>query len=368
MTKIETASADRWCARMAGPYRSATSGVVAALATLDDEIIRSYGDIDPARPSAPDADNLFEIGSITKVFTAILLAKLSLDGRIDLDAPIGDLLPEFEGVSTAITPRRLSTHTSGLPRLPIGVLDRRYWCFHFPESRFNPYPDFTTAELVAWMHESRKPREVRAGRFHYSNLGVALLGYILGRLAGCGYEAALHREILDPLGLDDTRIALDDDQAARFALPRRRNGAPAPLWRFEGLAGAGALRSTTRDLLRFGRAVILAERAEGPLAAPIRKTLEPQIVGRRHFEPGICLGWSTLPKMISAKTIYNHDGGTFGSMSSLFVCPEAGFVLTILANRGLDLMTPVRQIRSDPAGVMREMVAAFDEPNRVPAP
>lgn len=352
---------------MVGPYLGRRSGAVTAVATIDDIALRAYGDTDPARPSAPDADTLFEIGSITKVFTAILLAKLALDGRIDLDAPIAELLPEFTGVSTAITPRRLSTHTSGLPRLPIGIWDRRYWCFHFPESRFNPHPDFTNAELVAWMRGSGAPREARVGKFHYSNLGVGLLGYILGRLAGGGYEAALRREILDPIGLADTGVTLRPDQAPRFATPRRRSGKLAPLWRFEGLAGAGALRSTTRDLVRFGRAVILAERGEGPLAEPIRKTLEIQIPGRRPFEPGVCLGWSALPAMISATTIYNHDGGTFGSMSSLFVCPRTGFVLTILANRGIDPMTPFRQIRSDPAGVMREMAAAFDEPTAASA-
>lgn len=351
--------AERWCARVAEPYRGPRSGAIAAFATRADIVFEFYDGLRSASSCPPDPDTLFEIGSITKVFTAILLAKLALDGRIEIDAPIADILPEFSKAPAWISPRSLSTHTSGLPRLPFNMLDRRAWCFYFSESRFNPYPKFSETDLVAWMCEYQPDQSPRARKFRYSNLGVALLGHILGRVAGGTYEEALKREVLDPIGLKDTRVTLNEDQGSRFAAPRRGNGAAAPLWDFEGLAGAGALRSTARDLVQFGRAVILAVNGEGPLSAPIKKTLEVQIAGRRSFEPGVCLGWSALPKMVSEKAIYNHDGGTFGSMATFFVCPEAGFVILALANRGPTLTTPIKQILSDPAGSMREMVAAF---------
>jgi len=332
---------------------------MAAFATRNDSLFEAYDGGNPDRAALPDPDTLFEIGSLTKVFTAILLAKLALDGRIGLDAPISEIMPEFTQAPAWITPRALSTHMSGLPRLPISLLDRRAWCFYFPQSRLNPYPEFSEDDLLAWIRVYRAGRRSQAGRFHYSNLGVGLLGLILGRLCGGSYEDALEREVLDPMGLKDTCISLTPDQASRFAPPLRRNGSEAPVWDFRGLVGAGALRSSARDLVQFGRAVILSVDGEGPLGAPIRKTLQIQEAGRRPFEPGICLGWSVLPEMVSETPIYNHDGATFGSMSTFFVCPGAGFLIFALANRGPTLMTPIKQIRSNPAGLMREIVAAF---------
>jgi CubicO group peptidase (beta-lactamase class C family) len=356
---IDTSDAERWCTRLAQPYRRRKSCAVAMVATLDDAVFVPFGD-DATLAASPGPDTLFEIGSLTKVFTAILLAKLSLDGRIDLDAPIAELLPEFAGAPASVTPRSLSTHTSGLPRLPFRLTDRRAWCFYFEESRLNPYPRFTNDDLIRWTRAYRPSGEAGAGRFAYSNLGVGILGYLLGRLGGESYEDASRRNIFDALGLADTRVTLTDEQNARFAPPRRRNGEPAPLWNFEGLAGAGALRSSARDLLRFGRAIIHAAREEGPLAATIHATQHVQIPARRPFEPDICLGWSRLPKLVSARPIYNHDGATFGSMSTFFVCPDAGFVIAVLANRGIGLATPLEQIRSDPAGLMREMTATIE--------
>jgi serine-type D-Ala-D-Ala carboxypeptidase/endopeptidase len=356
---IDREKAQDWCDRFSSPYRRAGAGTAAAVATLDDAIYYAYGDVDPARPSPPDADTLFEIGSLTKVFTAILLAKMVVDGRLDPDAPIADIDPVFAGAPAWITPRRLSTHTAGLPRLPVGLLDRRAWCFYFAESRFNPYPKFLEEAVIDWLRAYRPRRAPPPGRFQYSNLGVGLLGLLLGRLGGGNYEQVLAREALDPLGLKDTRATLTPEQAARFASPRRGDGTPAPLWDFPGLAGAGALRATARDLVQFGRATILAARGEGPLAAAIQLTLAVQIPSRHAFAPSMCLGWSVMPTMVSKLPIYHHDGGTFGAMSSFFVCPEAGFVILSLANRGLSAATAIKQIRADPAGQLRDMVAAF---------
>lgn len=281
--------------------------------------------------------------------------------QIDLDAPIASIAPEFAGTPAWITPRRLSTHSSGLPRIPWNLSSRRPWSFYFPESKLNPYPDFDEAELIDWMSRYRPARPPRKNRFSYSNLGVGLLGFLLGRVAGSTYEPALKQEILDPLELKDTRITMDEDQQSRFATPHRGSGKEAPLWNFEALAGAGALRSSAHDLLKFGRSVIAATAGVGPLHEPIKKTLEIQIAGRRQFEPGVCLGWSALPKMVSTKAIYTHDGGAFGSLSSFFVCPEAGFVILALANHGFNLRTVFRQIKSNPAGLVKEMVETLDQ-------
>ena len=358
---IDRNAAGDWCERLSAPYRRPFAGAVAAFGTADDTVFQSYGWIDARHPSPPGAGTLFEIGSITKVFTALLLAKFASQGRIDLDAPIASIAPEFAGAPEWITPRRLSTHSSGLPRIPWSLWSRRAWSFSFPESKFNTYPCFGETELIEWMARYRPSRRPRTNRSSYSNLGVGLLGFILGRIAGSTYEAALKQEILDPLDLKDTRIALDENQLSRFATPHRGNGKEAPPWNFEALAGAGALRSTAHDLVKFGRAIIAATEGAGPLHEPIVKTLEIQIAGRRRYEPSVCLGWHTLPAMDAPKAIYGHDGGTFGSMSLLFVCPEAGFVILSLANTCFTLRIILRQIKCNPAGLLKEIVETLGQ-------
>ena len=164
--------AERWCARISSPLRGPASVSVAAFSTKDDSVFEAYYGENSERPFALDPDVLFEIGSLTKVFTAILLTKLAHEGRIELDAPIGEILPEFAGLASWITPRALSTHTSNLPRLPFSSWDQRAWAFYFPECRINPYPRFSETDLVTWMHAYRPEGKPPAPRFRYSNLSV----------------------------------------------------------------------------------------------------------------------------------------------------------------------------------------------------
>jgi CubicO group peptidase (beta-lactamase class C family) len=114
--------ARRWCDRLATPYLRPMTSAVAAVATLRSQYFASYGWPAVGAPDTPPETTLFEIGSITKLFTAVLLAKFACDGRIEFDAPIGKICGEFAGLPEWITPKALATHTSGLPRLPF-----RFW-------------------------------------------------------------------------------------------------------------------------------------------------------------------------------------------------------------------------------------------------
>lgn len=341
-----------WCERMNGLFRRSYGGGIAAFATPDSVHYQPDGVLSTLGRRPPDEHTLFEIGSITKVFTALLLARLSIEGRIDPAAPITDLFPELAGLPAWVTPRALSTHSAGLPRIPVGMTDRAFWNKH------DPYAAFGEQRLLEWVQDYRPKGPPKPGAFQYSNLGVGLLGYVLGRVAGSDYKTALRELVLRPLGLDGMGFELSSDQAARLAPPHKSWGRPTPPWAFDALAGAGALRASAADLVAFGRAVLTASKgADGIMAAAIRETLEVQIAGKKSFMPSRCLGWLHIRERQTGVAVFHHDGGTAGSSSSLFVCPDAGFLLFALANRPTTLRTAWRQVRLDINGLLHEMIS-----------
>src|SRR5262249_20556032 len=144
----------------------------------------------------PDEDTIFEIGSITKVFTGLLLAEMVERGLVKLDDPIQKYLPV--PVPQEITLLHLATHTSGLPCDPPG------WK---PRNNNNPFADYGTKELYAFLSSWRLEREIGT-RYSYSNLGMGLLGHLLSLRVNMSFEDLVTRRICDPLGMDDTRIHL----------------------------------------------------------------------------------------------------------------------------------------------------------------
>ena len=206
--------------------------------------ILCYGTTDKPYGIPINPNSVFEIGSITKVFTGILLAEAMRRGEVKLEDPVNDYLPERARIPVRgkkpLTLRHLTTHTSGIPRLPDNI-DREVF---FSE---NPYSTYTVEQMYEFLH--RTP--VTPGRQHaYSNLGAGLLGHILGLAAGKDYEALVKERILEPLGMSDTSIALSEDQLLRLALPHD-GGKQVSLWDIPTLSGAGALRSTVSDMLKF---------------------------------------------------------------------------------------------------------------------
>jgi CubicO group peptidase (beta-lactamase class C family) len=214
--------------------------------------------------SAPPADNtLFEIGSITKVFTAMLLAEMHLAGAVGLNDRVNQHLPPQGRLACRggddVTLLHLATHSSGLPRLPANLSWSRL-------GSDNPYADYSADELYAALACCRL--KYRPGtRTLYSNLGSGLLGHILSQVGGASYEQLVTERILQPLGMHDTVIRLSDEQRMRLA-PGHAEGEPVSNWDFQVLAGAGAFRSTTRDMVRFLRANI------DPGATPLPEVFE----------------------------------------------------------------------------------------------
>jgi CubicO group peptidase (beta-lactamase class C family) len=266
---------------------------------------------------AVDGDTIFEIGSVTKVFTSLLLADMVNHKEVALDDPAAKYLPEHvrmpERSGKAITLPHLSSHSSGLPSLP-GNLN--------PKDAANPYADYSVNDLYQFLSGYTLPRDP-GSEVEYSNLGAGLLGHILACRAGTDYETLIRTRITEPLSMPDTAITLSSDMKQRMATGHNAMLAPVANWDFPTLAGAGALRSSANDILTFLEA-FLGYR-ESPLAPAMKAMLElRRPVGKTGFEIG--LGWNILGEIVW------HDGGTGGFRSFIGYDQKARVGVVALSN------------------------------------
>ncbi|HZG05695.1 MAG TPA: serine hydrolase domain-containing protein [Streptomyces sp.] len=304
-----------------------------------------------------DLATRFELGSVTKTFTALLLAEMAARGEVRHDDPIGAHLPASavpRGHGDRITLTHLATHTAGLPRLPPGLLR-----LALPRWYTNPYGAFTAGHLLRALPRTRV-RRPPGTRVHYSNFGVGLLGHLLAEAAGADYADVLAARVLEPLGLTDTTCDPSLPQATG-----RLRGRPRPPWRIPGLPGAGALRSSARDLGRYLEALLSPP---DDLGDPLRTALH-DVVRPRVTEPGgdrMCLAWKlrTLPAHGGGThDLLFHSGGTRGFTSFVGFSPTARTALAALTNSGPTLRgTFIRTAYR----VLRE--ATVETPSCRPAP
>jgi len=269
------------------------------------------------------ADRVFEIGSITKVFTGSMLAGMVADGSVRLDDPVAKFLPASVRVPARngrqITLVDLATQSSGLPRLPANLA---------PRDSSNPYADYTVAQMYAFLSSYELPRDP-GQTYEYSNLGVGLLGHALALKAGMSYEDLVRRRILSPLGMRETAITLSPALRARVAPGHDTEGNVVPNWDLPTLAGAGALRSTVQDMLTF-----LAANLDS--TGVFRQThLSRHAAGNANMTIG--LGWHILTRP-GGTTITWHNGGTGGyrSFTGFDAARRVGVVVLTNANIGAD--------------------------------
>ena len=300
-------------------------GMVVGIIDPNGRRVIAHGKLATGDSGNIDGDTIFEIGSISKVFTSLLLADMVHREEVALDHPAARYLPERvrmpERNGKAITLLDLSTHSSGLPRIP-GNLN--------PKDPTNPYADYTVDDLYQFLSGYTLPRDP-GSEVEYSNLGAGLLGHILAHRAGTDYETLVSVRITEPLGMPDTRVALSSSMKQRMATGHNAMLTPVANWDFPALAGAGALRSSANDMLTFLEAFL--GYTESPLAPAMKAMLEiRRPVGKTGFEIG--LGWNVLGG------IAWHDGGTGGFRSFLGYDAKARVGVVALSNaftlRGLD--------------------------------
>lgn len=302
--------------------KRATAAVIGVLRPSGRSIV-AYRTPRSASEVEPRGDTVFEIASLTKIFTALLLADAVARGEVRLDDPLatyvptGVLVPTFSGQSIALAD--LATHTSGLPLRPNNL-------YALPDAP-NKYAGYTREQLydgLGLMQLERAP----GSQFEYSNLGFALLGHALAVRAREPYAELLRRRIVAPLGLADT--GLDDEPAAR---PRRAQGHDVDLRPIGpssngALSPAGGLRSTANDLLTFLELFVRGTGPE-PLPQAARSMLDVERPGDGP-DTHIALGWRRT--VAHGETYYWSHGSSDGSRTFMGFNAARGVAVVALAD------------------------------------
>lgn len=262
-------------------------------------------------------DTEFLIGSVTKVFTALLLVDMVQRGEVGLDDPAAKYLPpgvKMPQRGRPITLRDLATHVSGLPSMPTN--------FDL-QAQPDPYSAYTVEQLHAFLSGYTPEREP-GERWAYSNLGVFLLGRLLANRADTDYETLLKERVLVPLGMRDTAITLTPEQSQRLAPGHDRYLQPVQTWEMTVMQGSGSLRSTVDDLLTFLAACL------GYQDTPLKAAMAQQWSVRSPIRASQALGWGI--SMVGDRDIVGHRGGKEGYRSAVVFDPKTRTGAVVLAN------------------------------------
>lgn len=268
-----------------------------------------------------DEHTIYEIGSITKTFTGILLAKQVIDGKVKLDDPINNYLPSDIKVpviwsSDEITFGNLSDHTSGLPRLP-GNFKPANWN--------NPYVDYSIEQLYEFI-SSYKPVQKVGYVYEYSNLAQGLLGHILALNAEISYDSLLKRDIGSALDMQETKITFDEKMENNLAIGHYSVGFETDSWDLITLAGAGGIRSSSFDMTKYLSANL------GLIETPLYNAMQLSHKPRHHkaSSQSVGLGWHISKG--DEDNVIMHSGGTGGYRAFVGFVKEKSKGVVVLSN------------------------------------
>lgn len=274
----------------------------------------NFGTLSAEHDQKPNEKTIYEIGSVTKTFTGVLLAHAVASGELRLDQSIGSVWPELKEsnpkVAESVLLRHLSTHSSGLPRIPSDLASRST----------NPYADYDRKKLAAFMGRVKPVRAPDEGG-EYSNLAVGLLGELLSISGDSDYETMVKEVICKPLQMNDTTIKLTDEQKTRLAPPHNVSLKADHSWDFQSIAAAGAIRSTTSDMIKFVQAHLHPEKE-------MKDTIE--LAWKEHARPkgypfAMGLGWHIARD--GSTRWHNGQTGGYHSMVMINRSLDAGVVV-----------------------------------------
>jgi D-alanyl-D-alanine-carboxypeptidase/D-alanyl-D-alanine-endopeptidase len=336
--------------------------VAAAVIRQDATALLATGPLRRGAPDTADTGTAFELGSVSKTFTALLFAEMAASGIVGFDTPVNALLPPVPrtsrgrfrnrhepaaqdfGTRSEVTLLDLATHTAGLPRIPRDLYRRAIlrW-LHDPYGRYSR-DDLYRAFIRH--HRSRTPARAPGDQpasparsepsphvSRYSTFGVALLGELLAEAAGTGFADLLAARVLRPLGMSGSGIPPAVD-AATPAATGHRHGRPAAPWTFDAFAPAGAVRCSAAGMLRYLQALLRPEDMPPALASALRAVQRPRqpLTGRASEAEGtnVALVWNH--RIVRGETMLWHTGGTGGFTAFAAFSPTAGTGAAVLAN------------------------------------
>jgi len=289
--------------------------ILAAVVDRANAVTYTSGDLGSNAPKL-DEQTEFQIGSVTKTFTATLLAVMVGSGEVKLDDPIqrylpvGVTAPSFHG--RPITLRNLAEQNSGLPALPTNF-----------EMAPDPYANYTPEKLYAFLSHYRLTR-APGERYEYSNLGVGLLGDLLAARERTTYAALLQRRVLQPLGLESTAVVPSADMLAHLAPGHDAPYDTSEIWHFRELAACGSIYSNLHDMLRYVQANLAAP--NGALGAAMALAQEPRAPVTRQMRIGLV--WNTIQPL----DITWHNGQVGGYHAFVGFDRLSGTGVVVLAN------------------------------------
>ena len=306
--------------RLAQPYIDANRVVGISIGVLKaGQAITAHVGHTRSQGPVPDNDTVYEIGSVSKVFTGILVADAVVRGRARLDQPAQELLPGNVKMprwkDRPIMIVDLTTHRSGLPRLASNM----------PIANGqNPYVDYTSKLAYEFLTEHRLRRRP-GSEYEYSNLGMALAGYLISANAELSYDELLRQRIAEPLAMKSTRVVLSPSMHQRLATPHLAVGEETSTWECADMPGAAGIRSSTTDMLRFAQAHLSPPNDDTGRAIELAWKKHTVDVSKG---PAMGLGWNFAG---DGKTRW-HNGQTGGSHSMLLINRETQMAVVLLAN------------------------------------
>jgi len=299
-----------------GPH----AGLVIGIVKEGNQHVYGYGTIERGKSQAPDGDTVFELASVGKTFTATVLGQMHLQKELDWHSPIASVLPKSTQAPSFggrdITLLDLATQTSGLPSLPGNFT---------PKDPLNPYADYAVEDMYRGLAEIELPRPP-GKKYEYSNLGFGLLGHILELKANTTYEELIVNRLCDPLGMDSTRMTLDESIKSRLAIPHD-NGKPVPVWEDRTMAGAGSFLSTAGDMLKYVEAHLTD--GNGTLREATRTTIQKR---QPTDSPATAIGLAWHIDSENAIDIIWHNGGSGGSSSYVALLTPSKIGVVVLSN------------------------------------
>ncbi|MGB1307813.1 MAG: serine hydrolase [Oceanihabitans sp.] len=298
----------------------------------------SYGKTALQNGKDVDENTVFEIGSISKTFTAIMVADEILKGNMRLADPIQKYFPETVKVPTRngkeITIKDVATHTSALPRMPNNFT---------PANPNNPYADYTIELAYQFMSSLELTRDI-GSQYEYSNFGMGMLGHILELQNAKSYEDLLIERIADVYNMQDTRIVFTKDMKKRLAKGHAK-GREVENWDIPALAGAGAIRSTASDMVKFLKANM------GSLQTPIYKAMQlTHEVAYKNESQNFSMGLAW--HYAANNTVVWHNGGTGGYVSFAGFLKGSDKGVVVLTNSTEDMNAIGLYLLGDPKAVL----------------
>ena len=314
---------------------SETPGLVIGVKIQDSIYFYGFGSVSKEFDKMPNENTIFEIGGLTKAFTGSLVSALVADGQMDYEKSFNEYIPvdEKNDELQKVTIDQLVTHTSKMPRMPMefGVkelVDNNPYAYYTQNDLMTFYKNYIPLELNSKKKKKKKDKNV--DNYLYSHLNYALLERAIEKSQNQNFENVLATRVLNPIGLNDTRIQLSKEQQKRLATGYTTSGHSTPPWTFQSFKASEGLKSTAKDLMKFAEVHIGSSHPE--LTQKFEATTEGRKKTGLSKRVEISRGWHIISATKKSDDIIAHTGNTNGHRAYLAFVKETETAVVILSN------------------------------------